>query len=74
MRRADPCAIPATSAVLISGQPPDAPQQTQILAIDVLHRKMRCLVEFADIVNAADVRMRDLSRNSDLIVKTWSEN
>ncbi len=45
-------------------QPSDAPQQRrQVLAIDVFHREKRVAFELADVVDAADVRMRHLARH-----------
>ena len=48
---------------LVLGQAADAPQQRgEVLAVDVLHRQEVLAVGFADVVHAADVRMRDLAR------------
>ncbi len=53
----------AISSALSCRQPADAPQQRrQVLAVDVLHREEGGALELADVVDAADVRMRDLAR------------
>jgi hypothetical protein len=44
-------------------------ERREIFAVDVLHREKRQAVHFADVVDAADVRMRDLSRAPDLLVE-----
>ena len=55
---------------LVLWQPADAPQQRrQILAVHVLHREERVAVGFADVVDAADVRVRDLAREANLVVE-----
>ena len=55
---------------LVGGQPADAAQErAQVLAIDVLHRKVGLAVNFAEIVNAADVGVRDLARDAHFVVK-----
>ena len=41
----------------------------EILAVDVLHRQEQLAVDFADVVDAADVRMRDLPRGPHLVVE-----
>ena len=42
----------------------DAPEQRrEILAVDVLHRQERVALDFVDVVDAADVRMRHLPRH-----------
>ena len=43
--------------------------EREILAIHVLHRKERGAVHFADVVNAADVGMRDLARDAHFVVE-----
>ena len=48
----------------IFGKSSDALQQRgQILAVDVLHRQERGAVDLVDVVDAADVRVRDLPRH-----------
>ena len=37
----------------------------EILAVDVLHRDERAAIDFADVVDAADVGMRDLAGDAD---------
>jgi hypothetical protein len=55
---------------LVSGQVADALQERcQVLAVNVLHREEVTAVEFADVVDAADIRMRDLARDADLGVE-----
>ena len=49
----------------IFGEAADAPQQRrEILAVDVLHRQERAAVDLVDVVDAADVRVRDLPRHA----------
>ena len=58
----------------VGGKTPDAAQQAaQILAVDVLHRKIRLAVHLADVVNAADVLMRNLARDANLVVETGQQ-
>jgi len=55
---------------LILGQAADAPQKrAEIFAVDVLHREEVKPRNLTDIVDAADVRMSDLSRDTDLAPK-----
>src|SRR5581483_4156491 len=55
--------------------PPDAPQErAKVLAIDVLHREKDQTVSFADVVNAADVRMGNSARNANFIVKSFERD
>ena len=52
---------------LVRRQPADAPQQRrEVLAVHVLHREEVLAVHLADVVHAADVRMRDLARDPHL--------
>ena len=54
----------------IGRQASDAPQQgVEVLAIHVLHRKERGTIRFADIVNPADVGVRNLARDAHLGVE-----
>ena len=54
----------ASSIARSCGKAADAPEQRrQILAVDVLHRQERVAFELADVVDAADVRMRHLPRH-----------
>ena len=56
---------------LVGGKPPDAPQQrAEVLAVDVLHREEVQAFHFAEIVDAADVRMRHLARDAHLVAET----
>ena len=53
---------------LLFGKVADAPEQRgEILAVDVLHRQEVAPVDVADVVDAADVRMRDLPGDLDLV-------
>jgi len=55
---------------LVGRKPANAAQQRRkVLAIDIFHRKEKMTFDLADIVNAADVRMRHLTRKPDLITK-----
>ena len=55
---------------LVRWQPADAPQQRgEILAVDVLHREEVLAAGFADVVDAAHVRMGDLPREPDFLVE-----
>ena len=48
----------------VLGETADAAQQRrEILAVDVLHREERVPVDLVDVVDAADVRVRDLPRH-----------
>ena len=59
---------------LVRGQPPNAAQQApKILAIDVLHGQIRLPVHFPDVVNAADILVRDLARDPDFIVEAGEQ-
>ena len=55
---------------LVLGQPADAAQQRgQVLAVDVLHRDEVLSVDFSYVVNTADVRVADLSREPNFVVE-----
>ena len=55
---------------LVRRQPADAPQQRgEVLAVHVLHREEVLAVDLADVVDAADVGMRDLARDAHLGVE-----
>ncbi len=57
--------LPRDLERLVRRQPPDATQQRrQILSIDELHREELESVDVADVMDAADVRMRDLPRDA----------
>ena len=54
----------------VGRQAADAAQQrSQVFAIHVLHRQVRLAVDFAEIVNAADIGVRDLARDADFVVE-----
>ena len=56
---------------LVFGQAADAAQErAQILAIDVFHREKEIAVEFAEIVDAAHVGMRDAARDADFVAES----
>ena len=56
---------------LVAGQPADAPQQrAEVLAIDVLHGEEIQPFDFAEIVDAADVGVRHLARDADLVAES----
>ena len=55
---------------LLGGQSADAAQQRgEILTIDELHRDEELPVDLGDVVQAADIRMRDLSADAHFFVK-----
>ncbi len=55
---------------LVRWQPANAPQQRrEILAVDVLHREEVLAADFADVVDAAHVRMGDLPREPDFLME-----
>ena len=55
---------------LVGRKPPDAPQQRgQVLAVDVLHREEVPSLDLADVVDAADVGVRDAAGVADLGVE-----
>ena len=57
---------------LVLRKPPDAPQERrQVLAVDVLHREEVPSLDLADVVDAADVRMRDAARVAHLGVEAF---
>ena len=72
MRCGDACAKLARDLQsFVAGQATDAPQQrTQVFTIDVFHRQECEPVGFADVINAADVRMRDAASDPDFIAKS----
>ena len=60
----------AISSAAVLGEAADAPEQRrEILAVHVLHRQERRAVDFVDVVDAADVRVRDLPRHADFGVE-----
>ena len=55
---------------LVLRQPADpAQQRRQVLAVDVLHRQEAVAVGLAEVVEAADVLVRDLPRDAQLVVE-----
>ena len=55
---------------LVRGQAADAAEQRrEILAVDVLHRQEMLSVGLAQVINPADVRVRDLTRDANLVVE-----
>ncbi len=62
--------LPRDFEPAVFGKPPDALQQRRkVFAVDVLHREKRRAVDFIDVVDAADVGMRDLARHPDFGVE-----
>ena len=72
VRRREPGAeLPGHVDGGIVRQAADAPQQRrQVLPVDELHREERVAVGLADVVDAADVRMRDVARHAHLAAET----
>src|SRR5436305_12779349 len=57
---------------LVGREPAYAPQQrAQVLAVDVFHREEVKSLHLAQVVYAADVRMRHLPRDSDLVAEAF---
>src|SRR5206468_1046676 len=55
---------------LVLRQSTDAPQQRrQFFALDEFHRKKMAAIDFADVVNAADVLVRNLPRHAHFAMK-----
>ena len=71
MRGRNTCADVATNSQrFFRREPADAAKQRrEIFAIDEFHRDEEIAVRFADVVQAADVRMRDLSSDAHLFVQ-----
>jgi hypothetical protein len=62
--------LPGDVERLVFRKPSDAPQgRRQILAVHELHRKKQMAGGLADVVDAADVGMRDLARGAHFVVK-----
>ena len=60
----------ANSIALSCGQPADpAEERREVLAVDVLHRQEVQPVDLAEVVDAADVRVRDLPRDPHLVAE-----
>ena len=56
---------------LVAGQPADAPQQrAEVLAIEVLHGEEIKPLHFAQIVDAADIGVRHLARDANLVTES----
>jgi hypothetical protein len=59
---------------LVMRQAADAAEQTaEVFAVDVLHGHEVRALPFHDVVDAADVRVRDLAAEADLVVQTAEE-
>ena len=59
---------------LVDGETPDPlEQRREVLAVHVLHREEVAAFDLADVVDAADVRVRDLPREPDLGVEAREE-
>jgi hypothetical protein len=63
MRRSEPSAdLVSGFQSLVGGQASDSPQQRgKVLAIDVFHGEKVLAFHFPDVVNTANIRMRDLA-------------
>ena len=69
-RREARAELPRDVDGLVRGEPADAPDQRgEVLAVDVLHREEAAAVRLADVVHAADVRVRHLPRDAELVVE-----
>jgi hypothetical protein len=75
MSRGEACAqLACDFDGLVGGQAANAPQErSEVFAIDILHRKIKLAVDFAEIVDAADIGVRDLARDANFIVKTGAD-
>jgi hypothetical protein len=63
------------STALSCASRPDATQQLrQVLAVDILHGHEMRAFEIDDVVDAADVRMRDLPAEAHFIVQASEED
>src|SRR5262249_44960483 len=63
--------LPRELCSFIGWKAADTPEQAgQILAVDVLHGKVRLPFDLANVVNAAYIRMSDLAGNADFVIKT----
>ena len=70
---ARPAQIPAAnSAALAPGKRPMREQGGHVFAIHKLHRNVKLPIDFTDIVNAANIRMRDLARGAYLVEKPFA--
>ena len=59
---------------LVGGQPADAQQQRrQVFAVHVFHGDERHAFDLADVVDAADVGVRDLARHAHLAVEALQQ-
>ena len=71
MRGREPGAqLPCNLCGFVFGKAADPSQRCrEVLAVHVLHRDVQKAVDFSDVVDAADVRVRDLPRGPDFVVK-----
>ena len=59
---------------LVDGETPDPlEERREVFAVDVLHREEMAPFDLADVVDAADVRVRDLPREPDLRMEAREE-
>jgi hypothetical protein len=59
----------------VLGQAPDTPQKRRkVFAIDILHGKKNVAFHVADVIDAANIRMRHTPCNPHLILKTLQES
>jgi hypothetical protein len=75
VRRREPGAEPPRRFDrFIRGQPADAREQRrEVLAVHVFHRDERHALDLANVVHAADVRVRDQARHPHLAVETLEQ-
>ena len=71
VRGGEPCAqLPGDLDGLVVGEAADSPQRgREILSVDILHRQIEEATGLADVIDAADVGMGDLSGGADLVVE-----
>ena len=71
VRRGQPCAdLPRELERPFRREATDAAEQrAELLAVDELHREERVALDFVDVVDAADVRMRHLPRHPHFVVE-----
>ena len=62
-----------SSALSAGSRPMRVQQRRQVLAVHVFHGDERHALDLADVVNAADVGMRDLARHAHLAVEAFEQ-
>jgi hypothetical protein len=69
-RREAGAQLPRDVGCLVFGKASDPPKRRrEILAADVLHRQVEEARDFTDVVDAADVRVRNLPRDANLVME-----